>query len=232
MATNPHYWDETNESKMGQYVTKVELDFLQEVLKNCDKDSAILIVGCGSGKEAKFLTDLGFTNLTGTDPDKDYLEVAKKKVSHLKIKVDTAPNISFDDEAFDVVIGLEMLGYFSNKELFFAEVARVLKAEGICIFTVANKYSLKGLAYQLYKQINSQKMVSFAYTLCFWDVMTLLRESKLSYELGKGYNWNLLHRASNSPLLRLSIFLEKIGLSRLVPVSSWFIFSARKKDNE
>jgi len=228
MAKNPYYWDEVNASRMGKYVTGVEIGFLRRHIADLPRTSRVLYLGCGSGREMVAMRNEGFSNGVGLDPDGDYLKVAQEKVPEMSVVVGVATQLPFEDKSFDVLVGIEMMGYFEDWLQFFREIHRVLKPGGRLILQVTNKHSLKGLAYGLYKRVNKRGKVAYAYTLSFRQIKDMMSRHSLEIIATEGFNWNLLYRASNSLLVDACAAIEKLGFRRLASYSPWIMICARK----
>jgi len=57
--------------------------------------------------------------------------------------VESDGRLPFDDGSFDAVVAIEVLEHIDGHDRFFAEVARVLRTDGIVMFTTPNILSLK-----------------------------------------------------------------------------------------
>ena len=100
----------------------------------------VLEVGCGTGRLAKPVQELG-GDYTGIDPSFKLLKQACAKGIPSLVR-GVGEYLPFPDNYFDTVIG----GYHSFRYLIlekaYSEFARVLKPEGILAFTLWNYWSL------------------------------------------------------------------------------------------
>ena len=111
------------------------------------KSDQILDVGCGAGRTTFGLFQLGYKNLMGVDLTPEMVESAKSLKKHFGIdipfQVDNAMNLSFEDNRFDAVLfsfnGLMSIPKRENRAQALSEIRRVLKAEGIFIFTTHDR---------------------------------------------------------------------------------------------
>ena len=96
----------------------------------------ILDVGCSYGWALNALTGKA-DELVGVDMDKDALEQARASYPHITFVHQDASTLPFGDAEFDAVILSEVIEHVGdeNKQFVIDEVHRVLKPEGLFIFT-------------------------------------------------------------------------------------------------
>ena len=115
--------------------------------KFVNKDSLILDVGCGAGRTTFGLFELGYRNIVGVDVSKTLVSEAKKRSKQQKIgivfDVQNVMNLKFRDNSFDVVLfsynGLMTIPGRENREIAMKEIARVLKSNGLFVFTTHDR---------------------------------------------------------------------------------------------
>jgi ubiquinone/menaquinone biosynthesis C-methylase UbiE len=104
-----------------------------------DTDS-VLDVGCGLGGTARHLADQFKCKVQGIDLTKEYVEVGKRLTQLVgledlvELSQASALEIPFDDNTFDVAWTEHVQMNISDKERFYAEIARVLKPGGRFLF--------------------------------------------------------------------------------------------------
>ena len=106
----------------------------------------VLDLGCGAGFLSNFLAQRGH-QVTGMDESLDVLRVAKKfdrtnSVQYLRHK---GQNLELPPNSFDVICATHFLEYSRQPELMIAEIARVLKSDGLFIFSTFNRNWLSHL---------------------------------------------------------------------------------------
>lgn len=123
------------------------------------KDDVILLdIGCGRGKE----TAINYKDEVNTSYGIDISEAIKlNDTIHYPVRADVCSGIPFVDSTFDMVIAQELIEHLKSHEIFFKEVSRILKPEGIFIFSTPNLLSWKSIIslitpYRLHIKLNKQ----------------------------------------------------------------------------
>lgn len=106
-------------------------------------EDSILELGCGVGRIAVGLYELGYTHVLATDYSRPMVNRARELATTLEyripMRVCDATQIEFEEAAFDGVIfgfnGLMQIPKVANREQALREVFRVLKPEGWFAFT-------------------------------------------------------------------------------------------------
>ncbi|MBN8679413.1 MAG: class I SAM-dependent methyltransferase [Chitinophagales bacterium] len=102
------------------------------------KGKKMLEVGSGRGGGASYIARyLQPAEITGMDIAENAVSFANKRHQspNLKYVTGNAEQIPFPDNTFDVVINVESSHAYGSVDKFFAEVARVLKPEGVFLIT-------------------------------------------------------------------------------------------------
>jgi len=108
------------------------LSFLRNI-----KGKKILDLGCGSGIYTKILKRRGAI-VRGIDISPKMIELAKKNVKGVEFRVGTVYKLPYKSGTFDIVLASLVVHYFSNLNKAFKEIRRVLKKNGIFIFSSDN----------------------------------------------------------------------------------------------
>ena len=122
----------------GGYALRVRQQRVLELLGG--RGGKVLDVGCGAGRMAAPLLDLGY-EFWGVDAAPTMIEECRNRyrdTSRVHLSVADAHRIEFDDALFDAVICMGVIDRIQNWESAIAEMARVLKPGGTLIVTFPN----------------------------------------------------------------------------------------------
>jgi 2-polyprenyl-6-hydroxyphenyl methylase/3-demethylubiquinone-9 3-methyltransferase len=104
----------------------------------------LLDVGCGGGVLAEEFVKLG-CQVTGIDIAEESIKVARAHSQteglSIEYKIESAEQLSFDNESFEVVSCCDTLEHIPEWEKVIAEVTRVLKSGGLFLFDTINRTS-------------------------------------------------------------------------------------------
>jgi len=128
------YWDDVWKRE-SQRDVKVYPKTYEKVLKIIGSGKDVLELGCGIGTLLEKIKDHE-NNVTG-------LDISEYAIDHIKKKgmnglVSDLPDISLEDESFDIVLGVELFEHIEDTEELLRQSFRVCKKGGIVIFTVPN----------------------------------------------------------------------------------------------
>lgn len=103
-----------------------------------ESSMTVLEIGCGTGFFTKELEKTQ-AEVTAIDISSDLLNVAKEKIKkdNVKMMIDNAYKMSFEEFTFDTVVGSSVLHHLDIK-LALKEIYRVLKPGGSAYFTEPN----------------------------------------------------------------------------------------------
>jgi ubiquinone/menaquinone biosynthesis C-methylase UbiE len=90
----------------------------------------LLDIGCGTGNLAIHLQEEIGCEVTGVDPVQTNVEKARLKSSSVMFTVQSAEELSFEDNVFDFAVSLKALHEIPNQKKALGESHRVLKAGG------------------------------------------------------------------------------------------------------
>ncbi len=118
---------------------QTNLDFLAEtnLLKQKYK---ILEVGCGIGNIVVELTAQGY-DIIGRDISREAIAYGLKKYPNIRIEVQPAEELKFEDETFDIVLSFDLFEHVVQIDKHITEVVRVLRPGGYYMFQTPCKYS-------------------------------------------------------------------------------------------
>jgi ubiquinone/menaquinone biosynthesis C-methylase UbiE len=166
-------------------------------LKNWEKSVAstyfppnakILDIGCGMGREAFRLYDMGF-NPTGVDISEKAIKaaytVASESNRHISFLITNGLDLPFRDNSFAVVIiWAQTLGIVyneNNQTAFLTECHRVLKTGGIISFSGHDREYLESKYPQF---LSGKKFFPFADHRIHWEMFTENEMKELALKSG------------------------------------------------
>jgi len=227
-----YYCDRIAATAMGQYSTQVEESFIQGLLMfHLAKPAVIFDAGGGTGKFAiplyrngyrvivEEINPLPLKILRNREPAIPLI-LLDSKVKHFPIK----------ESSVDCVLCIEVDSLI-QLEWFFSECNRILKQNGIVIFTTHNRCSYKGFYKKFILREDSSKYhwKKSHYASSFQQIKLRLKNAGFKLTRAKGFNWLPASRASNNKLIPYFALIEKLlHLDLLLSLSPWIIIQARK----
>ena len=130
------------------FIKKEDIDFKNQLslyLSLFDnlkiKIKNILEVGCGRGGGIKKISKyFNFKEIHACDLNQENIKYCKtNNKKNINFKVSNAENLDYEDNYFDIVINVESSYNYKNYPLFFNEVKRVLKPDGIFLYADLGK---------------------------------------------------------------------------------------------
>jgi SAM-dependent methyltransferase len=105
------------------------------------KDKTVLDAGCGSGYGTDFLASQGAKYALGIDISPEAIAYAQAHYQrdNLEYRVMDVTEPDLNDRSFDVIVAFELIEHLQNQERFLAEMARVLKNDGLFIISTPNR---------------------------------------------------------------------------------------------
>lgn len=163
--------------------TQKEVTFLKDIFIQNNKSSKILDLACGQGRHAVGLAVLGY-DVTGLDYSNNLLALARLRAEVHKVSVHLVQgdmrSLPFKNTEFDGAVSMfSSFGYFENEEdneRVIAEVARVLKKEGVFVLDLRSINSLQRHPSNTSTEVNSigieiQSRTFFNIHTKYWDVV-------------------------------------------------------------
>jgi ubiquinone/menaquinone biosynthesis C-methylase UbiE len=166
------YEDKKNIDEMVNWQKGKLKKWEQEVAEVFPKEAKILDVGCGMGREAYVLTDMGFS-VTGIDISKEVIsqvtQLSKQNGYNIPFLIYDGHILPFDDNSFDVVvIWAQTFGIMygdAYKASFLNECRRVLKKNGLLSFS-GHDYRYEIEHYKQYTE--GRKFYPYANSEIYW----------------------------------------------------------------
>jgi ubiquinone/menaquinone biosynthesis C-methylase UbiE len=121
----------------GNLQTNLGFLTLTNVLKPGDK---VLEIGCGIGSVVFELSKQGH-DITGTDISSEAIAYGLKKYGDIRLEVQAAETLPYEDESFDVVLSFDLFEHIAQIDRHVGEVRRVLRPGGAYLLQTPNKYS-------------------------------------------------------------------------------------------
>jgi SAM-dependent methyltransferase len=116
----------------------VVLQHLRSVLPS-DRSAPILDAGCGHGRYARKLVELGWRDVTGVDLFEPADVATTPGFRYLRANLAELP---FQDAAFDLVYSNSVIYHLNDPAQAIAEFQRVLRPGGRLLFTAHTRHSL------------------------------------------------------------------------------------------
>ena len=151
----------------------IELRHLDDFFSGMGKlPHPILDLGCGEGGIANALFGKGIIDV-GLDNEKGMVKKAKRSQVYKKVILGDAQNLSFEKDSFNLVFSNSVVEHIPDINKVLKEVARVLKKNGLFVFTVpSDRYGQYLFFSQFFRKI---KMPFLA------KVYALLRNRQLNH---------------------------------------------------
>lgn len=104
-----------------------------------DATGKVLEIGIGPGSNLKHYDNTKVTSILGIDPSKELNQIAKKRAEknnlHIEFLIESASNLSAESKSIDTVVSTYTLCSIPEPEKTLQEIKRVLKDDGIFIFS-------------------------------------------------------------------------------------------------
>jgi SAM-dependent methyltransferase len=121
--------------------TEALIEVISELFQRKLKD--ILVVGCGSGREAGMLARAFDANVIGVDVGNDFSFDHEGSAPAKLLSMD-ARDLTFAGESFDMAFSFHALEHIPQPQRALSEMARVLRRGGVYLIGTPNKSRLLG----------------------------------------------------------------------------------------
>jgi len=136
----PEYWDKIYLNEIAKNIRREDFNRFSIIEKLISSPCKMLEVGCGKGEFYEFLRNRNKAlDYTGIEISKEAVKYNKKSFFNAHFLQNKPSLIPFQDNLYDVVIGIEILEHIDNLELFASEIKRVLKTGGKFIAITPNE---------------------------------------------------------------------------------------------
>ena len=228
----PSYiWSETNlnGTKMGIYLTRVELRFLCEALQQFKQREWVLDIGGGDGRLARRLQAQGIPSILLEYSDLPLRDMKNSGWSHPLLQAD-GNTVPLKNETAETILAVEVQNCVDSEhnERFFSEVYRVLKQKGIFVFTSDNSFSLIGFLRKIRPSLYRYEDCEY-YSESFRMTQKKLEKAGFRVLMVYGFRWIPFSRGSKNSLIPLFAIIERLlQLKRLPSLSPWVFWVVRK----
>ena len=219
-----YYWDIANATKMGEYLNRKEQEAIDSFLKSNEMGTC-LDIACGSGRFCIPVSQYGI-NVVGVDYNLVGLKKLKYNAGGESIMVVRGDmnSLPFKESSFDCIICIQAVDYTDVKNLL-KDYNKILRKGGFLLFPIANKHSYKRYVHRVLSSYRT------FYRYSFGEIRSYLEKEGFDVRKCRGYNWIPFKRNSNSVLIGVFEFLEKIlRLNHLPRISPWVFFIAKKRE--
>ncbi|MBI2138808.1 class I SAM-dependent methyltransferase [Candidatus Woesearchaeota archaeon] len=150
------------------------------LLEGIGKGAKIVDLGCGRGFIVEELRKRGFRNIAYCD----LVDNFDGKV----VLMDFNRGLDFPDGSFDVAISTEVVEHLENKYQFFREVKRILKKDGIFIFSSPNLNNIFNRTVFLFKkrfiEFNAKEQPHHVNPFFLWQLPGFFSIEKTAFNRG------------------------------------------------
>lgn len=115
-----------------EQMSQTDKPFLEALEQVGVQGKEIVDLGCGPGRHARIIKNMGAARIIGVDLNEKMIELAKKETTDKDIHFIVADGqaLPLEDKSADIVVSMYVLMYFSDAKKVFSEIARVLRDGG------------------------------------------------------------------------------------------------------
>ena len=126
-----NYGDDIAKEYVNEFFEDTSDNKYIDIFLNSLNGKKILDVGCGNGKDCKYILEKGF-NINGIDLSIGMLNIAKEKVPNCNFEIMDITEITYPDDSYDGIISNCSLFHIPVEELpkTLKSFKRVLKPDG------------------------------------------------------------------------------------------------------
>ena len=143
---NAHNWSKMAYSDKRNYTlfpsSEIRNFEIIDFLRDKNKKSKILDIGCADGKLMEDLIKLGFKNLSGIDNSENMISIAKKKLKNnnldLNFYTQDIERIKLKDK-YNIITAIGLIEYLNKIKKLSKNINNLLKKNGILIIESRNK---------------------------------------------------------------------------------------------
>ena len=164
-------YDQWYQSPRGRYADAQEKKLFLRLVQP-QRGQSLLEVGCGTGHNLEFFSELGL-DATGIDSSEPMLQMAAKRLGpEARLLLGKANKLAFDNNSFDIVALITVLEFLPDPIGALKEAARVSREK--VYIGVLNKASILGIARRIKGRFrNSIYNQARFYTI--WEIEGVVR---------------------------------------------------------
>lgn len=167
-------WSETYDA-YENLTRDLDRDVTRNVLDDGHFDS-ILEIGCGTGKNTVFLTQIG-TSVRAVDFSQGMIEKAKEKVQAENVRfsmMDITQSWDFQIQSFDLIVCNLVLEHIRDLSLVFSEAARTVRPTGKFFINELHPFrQYDGKKARFYRNQEKVEVDGFIHNISdFWNAAT------------------------------------------------------------
>lgn len=225
-AESKLFWEPYAARRWGQYISAIERRAIEFALTQTSEPSQALEIGAEGGRWSQLLANQGWS-LICTDIDRDALQVCQSRIPSAKCVLVERDSRHFPCETntLGMLLAIEV-HELVEQDWFVHEASRSLKKNGLFVGVFQNRSSWRALVR------NSKRDEGDCiqhYTASYAPWRSRLKELGFEFLRQEGLCWMPFGRMSNSPLIPVSVQIERwLGLRRLPRFSPWIVFVAKK----
>ena len=135
MEQSTYYEEEKISTTHWWFVNRRRL-FTSELqaVTSFSNETSVLDIGISSGTNLKMLKELGCERIFGVDISTEAVSICNKH--GFNAVLGSVENLPFDDNSFDIILATDVLEHLDDEAVALEEISRVLKEDGIVLFTV------------------------------------------------------------------------------------------------
>ena len=115
--------------------TYIERPAIEKKIQSIVKNKVVIDLGCGSGILTHKIMKWGAKKTVGVDFSQSLINIAKEEYKNIDFICEDISNLSVDNNIFDIAVSSLVTHYIEDIYSLFNQVSRVLKKDGIFIFT-------------------------------------------------------------------------------------------------
>jgi SAM-dependent methyltransferase len=220
-------WEAAARSLWGAYLTEIEGRALLEASALAGSPGTALEVGCDGGRWSMVLHGLGWSNVC-TDIAPESVERSRRRLPGAKCVLVQAldERLPVENESIDLLLVCEVPPV-TEAAWFPAEARRVLRRDGVLVFSHHNSRSYRGLAYRAARKLQilwrGNRLKSYFYNgPAYGSLRRALVDLGFEIVREEGFCWFPFGRRSNSRLIAPAARMESLlGLRRMAALSPW-----------